>query len=581
MKIFSKLKKLINKLSFSYKRFPMSLLLAGLVTIIIMIMNHSSYHLQETYSRIAMTLALGIPLTLSVHVYFEGKTDTSKRHQVLYHFAVIILLFVYYLFLLNDLNMVTSTRYTAYTISFYLLFSFIPYLHRKENYELYVIRLFSRFVVSYVYSVILYLGLAAILGTINLLFNANIPGKLFFDMAVIVAGIFAPAFFLSDIPKWNEEIIIDSYPKVLGVLLQFIILPLLTVYTLILYAYFGKSIITMQLPQGIIGNLVLWYSIISVIILFFIYPLKNSNQWVKFFLAFFPKAILPLVAMMFVAIATRINAYGITESRYFVLIVGLWVTGVMIYYAVKKNIHTIIITISLAIIGFLAVTGPWSAYSVSKLSQNHRFEEILLAYGMVDSESGIQEPEKELVEADKKEINSIIMYFNNNYDLHDIRYLPEDFQLDDMDDLFGFPFMGGGRGDFRNNEYFAYYLDNRSIVIDIRSFDYFAEYISYQQENLQSMDDNYSISHNENHEFVIKHNEEVIYQKDLRTVVADLHQKSPTQRNNLSQEEMTFTDENEKAQIYIIFRNIHGFKNMADDTFTIDGMEHYVFVKIK
>src|SRR5690606_7885089 len=132
-----------------------------------------------------------------------------------------------------------------------------------------------RFVVTYVYSVILYLGLAAIMGTIKLLFDANIPWDIYFDMGVIVAGIFAPAFFLSDVPMRDEEISEESYPKVLRVLLQFIILPLLFVYTMILYAYFAKSIVTMQLPQGIIGNLVLWYSIISAIILFFIYPLRN------------------------------------------------------------------------------------------------------------------------------------------------------------------------------------------------------------------------------------------------------------------------------------------------------------------
>lgn len=341
MKIVLGFKKLLHKLSLSLKRFPISLVYAALTVLVVIMMNHTDVDVDETYTRIAMTLALGIPLSLSIYMYFEGRKNIKKHVQLLFHGIIGVLLLLYYLFFLKDLEMVASTRYVAYTISSYLLFSFIPYLHRKENYELYVIKLFNRFIITYVYSVILYLGLAAILGTINLLFNINISWKLYFDIAVIVAGIFAPAFFLSDVPKRDEELLVDDYPKVLGVLLQYIILPLISVYTIILYIYFGKCIITTELPRGIIGNLVLWYSIVSAIILFFIYPLRNNNQWVKTFIGIFPKVIIPLLIMMFMAIGIRINTYGITESRYFVLIVGLWVTGVMIYYAIKRKLITL------------------------------------------------------------------------------------------------------------------------------------------------------------------------------------------------------------------------------------------------
>jgi len=347
MKIIALFKNLGNKLSYSFKRFPIPLLFAALTVSVLIFINHLDYNIEKTwdmYSRIAMVLALGIPLSLSLDVFFEGKRDYKISIRMLGYIVIGVLLTVYYKLFLTNQDMVSITRYTSYTIISYLLFTIIPYFNKRKNYELYVIKLCTRFFVTYVYSLVLFLGIAAIITTINLLFNAGISGRLFRDMAFLVGGIFAPAFFLADVPKRGEEVPFQSYPKVLAVLLQFIVLPLISIYTIILYVYFGKIIITRTLPQGVIGNLVLWYSIVSTIVLFLVYKLRNINNWVKTFIAILPKAIIPLLGMMFVALAIRINAHGITENRYLVLIVGLWVSGIMIYYSLKKEITNIFLS---------------------------------------------------------------------------------------------------------------------------------------------------------------------------------------------------------------------------------------------
>ena len=90
--------------------------------------------------------------------------------------------------------MVAVTRYIAVFFALLLAFTFIPYLNRKQNYELYVIRLAVSFFVTYLFSVILFAGLSAMLATIGYLFEINILGAFYFDIWAIVAGIFAPAF---------------------------------------------------------------------------------------------------------------------------------------------------------------------------------------------------------------------------------------------------------------------------------------------------------------------------------------------------------------------------------------------------
>ena len=71
--------------------------------------------------------------------------------------------------------------------------------------------------------------------------------------------------------------------------------------------------------------------------------------------------------MMFISMGIRINAYGVTENRYFVIVGGLWVTGSMFYFAVKKNTANIRIVLAAGLVALLAVFGPWSAYTLSNL----------------------------------------------------------------------------------------------------------------------------------------------------------------------------------------------------------------------
>ena len=69
----------------------------------------------------------------------------------------------------------------------------------------------------------------------------------------------------------------------------------------------------------------------------FITPILDKNKWAYRFKHWFPKFILPILIMMFISIGIRIRQYGVTENRYFVIILGLWVLGIMLYFTFTKN----------------------------------------------------------------------------------------------------------------------------------------------------------------------------------------------------------------------------------------------------
>ena len=83
--------------------------------------------------------------------------------------------------------------------------------------------------------------------------------------------------FLAGIPTKNEKLSLEDYSRLLKVLVLYIVMPLITVYTIILYIYFGKIIITRVWPEGLVSHLVLWYSVISAAVLFFITPLRMKR----------------------------------------------------------------------------------------------------------------------------------------------------------------------------------------------------------------------------------------------------------------------------------------------------------------
>lgn len=68
-----------------------------------------------------------------------------------------------------------------------------------------------------------------------------------------------------------------------------------------------------------------------------------------------PKVILPLLLLMFFSIGIRIKAYGVTENRYYVIALSLWVFGVMIYFSLVKKFKNILLPVTLSIIIFISV----------------------------------------------------------------------------------------------------------------------------------------------------------------------------------------------------------------------------------
>ena len=583
MKVVNKLKNIYSSIKKSIRRFPITIAISTTLVIMLIILSEKGANLsiesRKIFERVNMIIALGIPMSLCIKLIYEQKDNLKGIYKAIGYILGAIVLILYYKFLLKDLNMVSTIRYIGVSIFLYLAFSYIPWIKRKEDYEFYIIKVFSSFFLTAIYSFVLLMGVFAIFFTIDQLFNANILGKTYYYTFLIVGGIFAPSMFLAKIPETNADFSEYNYPKSLKVLLLYIVIPLISIYTTILYIYFGKIIITKNWPQGIVSHLVLWYSTVSVAVVFFISPILKENKWANRFKFWFPKLIIPILIMMFISMGIRINEYGITENRYFALVLGLWVLGIMLYFIFSKKQKNIIIPIVLSIIALNSAFGPLSSFNVSKRSQNNRLKSILTRNNMlVDNKV---EAASNISIEDKEEISMILNYFNTNHSLENVKYLPEDFKINNMEEVFGFSYI---EKNIYNNEYFYYYTEQeRNNIIDIKDYDYLLN--NYRILDRSVKVDNMEIFYNkENFKLTIKELDNLVYEANINDLANEIIEKQKDDLaktpNRLNFENTIILDENEKVEVKFVVNSISGRKN-SEGKSIIEDIEFIVLIRIK
>ena len=581
IKVLKRIKTTIYNSRESIKRFPATILISVMFVILLIYSNENRINLNslsiEKLTKLNMTIGLGIVLSLCISLLIENREKKNNLFNILIYGLGTIFLVLFYFLFLDKLKMVQKSRYLGTLLFLILAFFYIPKIKRGENYEKYVIKIFSGGFLTAIYSGVLFLGITAILLTIDGLFDVNINGKYYYYLFLMIVFIFGINLFLSKIPKHDESLEDKEYSKTLKVLLVYIVIPLLTAYNIILYAYFLKILITLQWPRGLVSHLVLWSSALSIAVIFLITPVLKENSLGRKFKIYFPKFILPLLAMMFISIWQRVNQYGITENRFYIIVFGLWILGMMLYFSFKKPLRNIFIPISLSIVVLISIYGPFSSFSLSIRSQNNRLNGILETNGML--EDGKVIANTNLSSDDKKEINNIIYYFNNTHSLEDIKALPKGFETSGMRDLFGFDYSP--YSEYENEENYFYYNANlNNKLLDISGFDYYSNMSSWNGQTI-SMGD-ITLSYNPDiHLVTIQRDNILLLEQDVMPYVQNIHNKkkdvSDKAVNDI--EDVTYISENENIKAKFIFTNING-RTDIENNITIDGLELVVLIDI-
>ena len=577
MKWTETIKKQITGLGSSVIRFPVTALLSfTLMSLLITLneMNIDGSGNQELIERLAMATAIGMLFSISMKHIYEAKLD--KYNSILMvSVPTAVIMFLYYLFFTKDMDLIRGIQFAGAIVALIIgIFYSLKVLQPKQAYEAYVIRIFSGLFLTVLYAGVLFFGISAIIFTINSLFDADIEGKWFFYVFLMDTFIFGALMFLSKLPRKEDTFEEAPYSKGLKVLLLYIVIPLITIYTGILYVYFVRILVTSEWPRGLVSNLVLWYSVVAAAVIFFLTPILEENKLAMIFRTWFPRVLLPILAMMFVSIGKRIHQYGVTENRYFVVLLGLWVLGIMVYFILVKNGKNIIIPVTLSLIAIVSVFGPLSAFNVSAFSQNQRLTALLEKNNMLVS--GEITPGTNVSKTDQENISSIVQYFENR-NLDQLKYVPESYTYNDFKTVFGFE----KTYDYYtpDTSYFYVNTEIESSGFTVGGYDYLFFVNSYME---PKSIDQLTVSLKDMTTLVLEKNGTTLLEENLSERLASIAEENNMANNGktISKEEISFVLENNEVEVKVVLREMSGRKE-TDDSYIFDQLSLVLLLNLK
>jgi len=569
-------------------RFPLEIITAITGTVFAIMYNEVKYNnpSKHLYQKAIMSSSLCLVLFLSISLFFIA----SKKNALLRFAASIILGSLIALFVFNfhkNFTDVEILQFLVLNIALHLLVSFAGFLPRTYNQEEFWEfnkQLFLRILTAGLYSIVLYCGLALAVLAIDQLFKVEFYNDIYLHIFLVIAGIFNTVFFLSGVPETNNEQIplVLNYPKGLKNFTQYILLPLISLYLVILICYEIKILVTLSLPVGWVSYLVLVFAIFGILSFLLVHPIatETNNLWMRTFNRWFYYLLIPLLGLLFWAILYRVNLYGFTHERYYVLLLSIWLTIVVAYFLIQKNPKIKFIPISLCIGGLLSIAGPQSAHSISKNSQLSRFESYMQPAA-----------QKKLTFGQQKDLSSIVSFLQDNYGIEVMvpyaktkleALLKKEKSPNDYDimEALGYEYKSPySRFEDKNTNIYYFYYENDESVENIHDYD--LSFKTSGDDDFQCIectkigDKTYSLQTNKkDYGLELKINEDIVPLKTMDFILQNSAFKAGTNNNKVTQHIET-------AHYRILIKYLYLNGEIREGKKIIDSYEVKIMIGIK
>lgn len=419
----------------TFLRFPLTVLLAVLTSVGFTILIQSDAFESHPMGRVALVAMLGISFSFAIQLRaeYDGWTVSKRLLSVLLPLALLV---AYGASLPSDMALIASDSYHIYRFAMLFITShlIVAFLPTRSGFWRFNQSLFIRVLLGILYSQVLQIALSIAIVSLDTLFNLNIDPKTYAYMLVWVAFTFNTLFFLAGIPTRDDLEAPAEFPNGLRVFSQYLLIPIVLLYGLILYAYLGKIIFEWSWPEGWVTWLVICYSIVGIFAFLLVHPLldDSKNPWVRLFSKFYFPALLPLSILQLLAVWERISAYGITENRYLAIVTGFWLISVIAVLIWSRARHIRYIPISLAAVILVIMVGPWGMFNVSKSSQIAQLETVLLEVGVTQRPLDVRTGES-LDSLATIRTSSILTYLHTTHTSESLRGFIADSTLDRLD----------------------------------------------------------------------------------------------------------------------------------------------------
>lgn len=426
------LKSLVERFGQSFKRFPIAMLLTLLLGCYLIYLNHHGSLGDKKDFFFVFYPATGAVLAVALSLITEDFKNCTL--------AVVVQALVHALWLTVSVYLSGFDRFStpqliavSATIAAMSLAVFVACFYRKNqdvqfwNFSIGAVLAFG---LSAVIGGLVTLGLYLFLESLRMLFGIRVESSLFADIAAVCMTMLAPTLFMNLIPKGrkkHQDTVVEFSRFAKGVV-QYLFIPLLVLYMLTLYVYAGQILSQWTLPVGGVSYLVTVSMVMMILLIYLTFPIQfqEGNRLFKHVTRWLPVAMLPLLALMTVAIGRRLSDYGITVSRLYLLVFNLWCYAVCLWLIFTRNKRIWIIPTSFAIILLLISVGPQSIANVTLNKLKDEARNAFVASGLTQFPLSGEQYEKWLKTVDPKtaaSIDSKLDYIQDFYRYKDMKDL--------------------------------------------------------------------------------------------------------------------------------------------------------------
>jgi hypothetical protein len=350
---------------------------------------------------------IGISFFVSSQLIDESQSMRIGRSWLIKIISVSIAI-GFYFSLPQKVNVSQLSQIVIWLCITHLSITFVPFFNRKQIQYFWQFNqsLFLRILQSILYSGVLFVGMVLALVAIDHLFNVQIDSKVYTRLFFFLGFVFNTLFFTAGIPKSFDSPVF--YPKGLKLFAQFVLIPLVSIYQIILYCYLTKIVISSSWPTGWVSYLVLFCSGFSLLIILLIWPLINQkdNAWMRLYSRITLISLIPLSILMAVAVFKRIDAFSFTEERLILVMISVWLFFITIYCIINKLKNIRVIPLSLAVFFLVGNFGPWGFYSLSQKAQFSLLESMLHKNNLILNEKWIKST-SQIQKKDRYEIGNL------------------------------------------------------------------------------------------------------------------------------------------------------------------------------
>jgi hypothetical protein len=421
-KLFS-LEKLTLGIRLSLTKYPISILFAAIAAMLLINITAAKWNDMEDLFAYIIGCAMGISLFFAIHTALENKTWPGYVKGL----VMVMGLGILWLIVSDIKNQMDSgsdqsqaIQIFGYGLLTHLVVAFLPFIgnFKINAFWQYNKSLFIRAFTTVLYTGVLFAGISGAILAITQLFDVDFGSKIYAYLWYIMALPMSVIIFCAGVPTdINELESSTDLPKGLRIFVQFILIPLVVLYLLILYAYMGKIIIQWSLPQGWVTILIMVFSVLGMLAMLLVHPYQHQkeNGWVKWYTKGYYVALLPLLILQYVAIFTRIGDYGFTAPRWAVLAITVWLTWITLYNVFFKGRNIVLIPLTLFITAFLFLLGPLSHKSISISSQTAKINRLLTELNLVKNGKLLVYKDNPKTDSLMGELYSATRYLNRNY----------------------------------------------------------------------------------------------------------------------------------------------------------------------